>query len=197
MADTLDVLTLAEGRAAIGQDPSTTDTALDTQLELYITATSRWIDSVCGRMVTRTVAELAANTTANTLTLDSATPAQLADLLEQLGSCVDIGTAAAPTVIAASRQLEAVDTAAGTVTISGEPVTTTDAHSVRQGLYVNTAGVDPVVKLGASAHLRWLWAVERGAASRNFDDFGNVGETIAVPRRVLDILGDFYRPGVA
>ena len=66
MADTLDVLTLAEGRAAIGQDPTTTDTALDTQIELYVTATSRWIDDVAGPMVSRQIVQCAAGTAVRT-----------------------------------------------------------------------------------------------------------------------------------
>lgn len=194
MADTLDVLTLAEGRAAIGQDTATTDTAIDTELALYITATSRWLDSVAGAMVSRQIVQCAANTATNTLELTSATEKLLEDLT--VGDYVDIGTAADPWSIAANRQVTAVDRDNLTVTIDGAAVTTTTSEGIRRGRWINTAAVDPAVKLAATAHLRWAWAVERGAASRNFDEFGNVGETIAVPRRVLDLVGDYFRPGI-
>jgi hypothetical protein len=53
VADTLDVLTLAEGRTAIGL--STTDTNQDVRLPSYITAVSRRLDKLVGPIVQRLV----------------------------------------------------------------------------------------------------------------------------------------------
>lgn len=195
MADTLDILTLQEGRAAIGvADPTLADAARDLQLALYITATSRWVDSVAGPMVSRALLTCATNTAVRTLTLTAATE----HTLQLLGSDpVDIGTAADPWAVAADRGIDSIDYADLTVTITGEPVTTTSSHTIRRGRFISTATVDPVVKLVATEHLRWSWAVERGAASRGFDDLATVGETLTVPSRVLTLLGDYFRPGVA
>lgn len=195
MADTLDVLTLGEGRAAIGQDPDVADTDIDTELALYITATSKWVDDVAGAMVSRALVTCATNTATNTLELTSPTEKTLAEVWP--GLLVSLGTAVDPWATAADREVLSVDRANFTVRIGGAAVTTTTSTQVRIGRFIDTAGVHPVVKLGASAHLRWLWAVERGAASRNFDEFGNVGETLSVPRRVLDLFADYFAPGVA
>lgn len=194
MADTLDVITLAEGRAAIGQDRSTVDSDLDTELELYITSTSRWLDSVCGPVVSRAVVTCDTNTSVTTLALSGADENALKNLTE--GEYVDIGTAADPTAVAADRQVLEVDRDNLTVRIDGASVTTTTSHTIRQGRFVDTDNVDSDVKVAAQMYLRWLWAVERGAASRNFDDITAVGETLAVPRRVLDHLSDYFRPGI-
>ena len=193
MADAIDVLTLAEGRAAVGQDTATVDSSLDTQLELYITATSQWLDAICGPMVSRALLTCAVNTAATTLEFTSPTEKLFEEIA--VGDRVDIGTAADPWLKAADRTVTQVDRDLLTITIDGDAITTATSDFVRQGRFIATANVDAVVKLAATAHLRWAWAVERGAASRNFDEFGNVGETLAVPRRVLDMVGDYFRPG--
>lgn len=53
MADTLDVLTLAEGKAAVGI--SSSDTSKDTELAAKITGVSRRLDQLVGPIVRRTV----------------------------------------------------------------------------------------------------------------------------------------------
>lgn len=53
MADTLDVLTLAEGKVAVGIDSA--DTSQDTPLAAKITAVSRRLDQLVGPIVRRTV----------------------------------------------------------------------------------------------------------------------------------------------
>lgn len=53
MADTYDLLTLAEAKAAI--NVATSDTTVDTELAQVITAASRMCDQVYGPVVTRTV----------------------------------------------------------------------------------------------------------------------------------------------
>jgi hypothetical protein len=197
MADTLDVLTLAEGRATVGQDRDTADTDLDTELADYITSTSRWIDSVCGPMVVREIVGLATQTSALTLDLVAgATEEDIEDL--RVGQYVDVGETGDTKSVAARRRIVAIDRDDLTVTIDGAAIdATSGTHSLWQGRYATTAAVDAVVKIGARMHLRWQWAIERGAGSRDFDDLGAVaGETLAVPHRIIDHLGDFYRPGI-
>ena len=53
MADTLDIITLAEGKSAVGIGSS--DTSQNTALAQKITAVSRRIDRLCGPVVQRTV----------------------------------------------------------------------------------------------------------------------------------------------
>ena len=53
MADPLDILSLAEGRQAVGLTVG--DTTQDAQLPTYITAVSRRLDKICGPVVQRTV----------------------------------------------------------------------------------------------------------------------------------------------
>ena len=55
MADTLDLISLAEGKSAVGI--TTGDTSQDTALALKITAVSRRIDRLCGPVVQRTVTD--------------------------------------------------------------------------------------------------------------------------------------------
>lgn len=55
MADTLDVITLAEGKSAVGI--ASADTSQDTALALKITAVSRRLDRLCGPVVQRTVTD--------------------------------------------------------------------------------------------------------------------------------------------
>jgi hypothetical protein len=53
VADTLDVITLAEAKAAL--DIASGDTGDDTELAMHITATSRYMDQLFGPIVRRTV----------------------------------------------------------------------------------------------------------------------------------------------
>jgi hypothetical protein len=55
VADTLDVLTLAEGKSAVGIGAA--DTSQDTALAQKITAVSRRLDRLCGPIVQRTVTD--------------------------------------------------------------------------------------------------------------------------------------------
>ncbi len=55
MSDTLDVISLAEGKSAVGI--TTGDTSQDTALAQKITAVSRRIDRLCGPVVQRTVTD--------------------------------------------------------------------------------------------------------------------------------------------
>ena len=55
MADTLDLISLAEGKSAVGI--ASADTSQDTALALKITAVSRRIDRLCGPVVQRTVTD--------------------------------------------------------------------------------------------------------------------------------------------
>lgn len=55
MADTLDVLTLAEGKSAVGI--ASADTSQDTPLAAKITAVSRRLDRLCGPIVQRTITD--------------------------------------------------------------------------------------------------------------------------------------------
>lgn len=86
---------------------------------------------------TGAIATMAVNTATNTLTISSAEPIDKGQLY--VGMIVDIGTAAAPTAVASSRAITAVNAATPSFTIDGAAVTTAGTDFVgRSG--VRTAG---------------------------------------------------------
>lgn len=72
--------------------------------------------------------------------LTSPTNTQLRQL--EVGMVIDIGTVASPTTVASDRTITAVDTSAGTITISGAAISTTNSHYIfRAGSGGATGGI--------------------------------------------------------
>lgn len=208
MADTLDVITLAEAKSAINIDSA--DTSQDTELAGYITAVSRRLDTLCGPIVKRTysgeqylvsrdlyidvryrpiysvaaVYEYSADGSYTALSAESTS------VKPQDAYLIDPSTRERFRIYRRSSGLMYRFPYNGIVEL------TYDA-----GRATNTAGVDPVFKQGAVIMLAQLWRREQGIGTNNFgmvDQGGSVVPTFAVPRAVIELLAEYLRPmGVA
>jgi hypothetical protein len=207
MADTLDILTLAEAKLEV--NIASSDTTQDTELANYITAVSRRIDSLCGPVVNRTF-------TTETY---------------YVGGCdryIDLRTYPVSSVTAVVEY----DAAGNATTLTGETVSTKQASgflldvSVRRprriyrrasgvtyqfpaggavtvtyvaGRAANTAAADPVFKNAAASVFGYLWRNRQGIGSDTFGatDVGII-PPFALPRGLLEGLSDELLPvGVA
>jgi len=193
VADTLDVLTLAEARLAISVPDGHT-----AEIEQLVTAVSRAIDDACGPVVNRTVTEYhdgggAAiwprqspvssvttlkewdGTTETTLTADSWGTVGNADgyLIEQSGSYAhDVRIYRRSggmnyTFTAGRRSIELVYVA---------------------GRAADTASVDPKFKSAAAAILRDLWSRAAGAWARAEDPFVEGGLSVSLSNAVQKVV---------
>lgn len=200
MADTLDVLTLAEAKAelAIGE----TDTSKDTTLARKITAVSRRLDQACGPIVVRTITGEVLEGGAGrawvskppvfswtSVTEYSATVAQVLDP-EDYDTQPTYGYVAqrggTPTSVYSGR-LER-RSAGGPLTFPGGPEAVRVTYVA--GRFDDTATVDPLFKEAAAVMLKNAWRTQEAAVqvlgdfdvpAQNFPRFG-------IPNYVRDML---------
>jgi hypothetical protein len=208
MADTLDVITLAEAKSAI--NIASSDTSQDTELAGYVTAVSRRLDTLCGPVVKRTISgeqhmvsrdlyidvryrpiysvaavyEFSTDGTALPLNNETTT------VKPEDGFLIDPNTRERYRIFRRSSGLMYPFPYYGIVEVSYDA-----------GRYADTASVDPVFKQGAAIMLAQLWRREQGIGTANFglsDQAGTTIPTFAVPRAVLELLAEYLRPaGVA
>lgn len=209
MADTLDVVTLAE--AKLGVNIATSDTSQDTELAAYITAISRRIDSLCGPVVARTIAEEDHLTHGQSVIETRLRP--IYDMLGVVeyssdGTHIHLTEETVTTKPADAWLVDPTTTSRFRVLrrSQGMPYTFPVDGIVRleysAGRYANTASVDPVFKQAAAIMLANLWRREQGVGSSTFgtagDMFNPLIPTFAVPRAVLELLAEYLRPaGIA
>lgn len=167
MADTLDVLTLAEGHTAINLPSATTD--YDTELALQITAISRLLDDEVGRVVQRAVTDELHDGGKWVLVTRQWPVASFTTVTEDL--------AGTPTVVTAYRK-EPFDRIASLFSgrIEHDTRVFTDGRwntkvTYVAGRYANTAAVDARFKSCAGAILRRLWKRESGTWAQSSDFF--------------------------
>lgn len=195
MADTLDVISLAEGKAAL----NITDTNNDTELAVYITAVSRRLDDICGPIVKRDVtdelypgglAQLAltqapasdtATTTISAVTEYSGGTAQ-ALAAESLTSSTSYDFTFDATTGLLSRRAGWSD-----ATFGAQRVKVTYAA----GRYADTASVDAKFKLAAQIMLQHVWRPGQGFGG-SYSDAPLSG--FAVPNAVAELLADEMQP---
>lgn len=202
MADTLDVISLTEGKSALNIQSS--DTSQDTELAAYITAVSRRLDELCGPIVKRTItaeeypggggaihlrhAPVSVNST-TTITSVSEYSSGTATALtaETLAASTSYDYRFDATTGLLSRRASWSDTNFGS-----QRVVVTYAA----GRYANTAAVDAKFKQAASIMLAQLWRKEQGVGgSATFGVQAETGiPTFSVPNAVLELLGDELRP---
>jgi hypothetical protein len=209
MADTLDLIALSEGKAAI--NIASTDTTQDTELKGYITAISRRIDSLCGPVVRRLYQDEDHLTYGNTY-IDLRTPPiySVEGVVEydQDGVHTHL-TEETVTTKPVSAWLVDPSTKVQFRVLrrsEGLPYTFPYGGIVRveyyAGRYLDTAAVDAVFKQAAAIMLAHLWRREQGVGSSTFGlaTEGGMGgtPTFAVPRAVLELLAEHLRPmGIA
>jgi hypothetical protein len=197
MADTLDLLSLAEGKAAIGTAVAAVD--LNTSVASYITAVSRTIDDNCGPMVQRTLTSEAYDGGAGTIRLASTPVVSVTTVTEYQ----------ATTAVACTQET------AGTAPANGYVLDPRSGYLYRRtsgsdsrwapgrrniiatyvaGRYATTATVDPQVKQAASMLLRHLWAIQYGSGNATFGEMDMptpIG--FAIPNRVREMLATYWQ----
>lgn len=167
MADTLDVLTLAEGHTAINLPTATTD--YDAELAMQITAISRLMDDEVGRVVQRVVTDELHDGGTWALVTRQWPVASFTTVTEDL--------AGTPTVLTAYRK-EPFDRIASLFSGRIERNTNTfpDGRwntkvTYVAGRYAATASVDARFKSCAGSILRRLWKRESGTWAQSSDFF--------------------------
>ena len=160
MADTLDILTLTEAKAALNVAAS--DTSVDTELAQVVTAASRMVDSVYGPVVAREVTKLV-TAPAGTVWLER--PAAVTSVTEYHSGTATVLTAEDFDTAGTYR----LDTTTGALTRrSSWSDSYWSAHELvvvyTSGRYADTASVDEKFKEAAVVCLIHLWQ-HRGANS--------------------------------
>ena len=196
MADTYDLLSLAEGKLAIGTSIAATD--YDTSVASWITATSRLIDANCGPMVQRTVTNELHDGGNRTFRLSKAPCSSITTLTEYQGTTAVTCTAETPGVFPANSYL--FDAASGYVLrrTSGSDGTWAPGRSnivvtYVAGRFTSTSTVDARVKQAAAMCLRHLWAIQYGSGNSMFGEIDMptpIG--FAIPNRVRELLASYW-----
>lgn len=206
MADTLDLLTLAEAKTALNMSGSTHDT----ELAQWITAISRRIDKLCGSVVQRTVSSETLDGGTSSIRPVKAPISSVTTLTEYSGTTATVLTAETnASKPDDSYMLESyggdwdwvirrrAGNTDGTFAVGRRNI---DLAYVG-GRYADTASVDAKFKLAAGAILRRLWQREQGAWARGADPFevgaggmGTVGFFKAVDPMVTELLHEELRP---
>lgn len=208
MADTYDLLSLAEGKNAVGQDTNT-DSTFVTALEIAITAASQRIVDFCGAVVTRTYTAETHDGGGPTITLRYAGWGDLATTtVASLSEYDTTGTATALTLedydtkpadgyLVRSRTAELVRRASGgsanfTPGYDNVVVTYTSARAA------NTAAVPAKFKEACKimlAHMHRQKGPQAGAFRGDVDDGPIFGVApFILPRAVTDLLAHEIRP---
>jgi hypothetical protein len=191
MADTLDVITLAEAKQALNASPaSTTDDAL---LASYVTTVSRRMDQLCGPIVKRTVTE----------TFDGSCGTVLLRWrpVMSITSVVDTGTTLDPTTYTVTpatgvlRKVNGLYLSAFRWGIASVVVTYV------AGRFNDTGSVQEPFRRATAMLLAHLFRPEHGAGSETFggvEDYPGL-PGFFLPNAVRGLLGDELQrtPGIA
>ena len=209
MADTLDVISLAEAKLAV--NIASADTTQDTELAAYITAISRRLDSLCGPVVKRLIAEEDHLTYGQSVLETRLRPifdVQGVVEYDSAGVHTHLSEETVTTKPADAWLIDPTTTARFRILrrSQGLPYTYPEGGIVRleynAGRYASTATVDAVFKQAAAIMLANLWRREQGVGSNTFGTAGDMMNplvpTFAVPRAVLELLAEYLRPaGIA
>ena len=200
MADTLDIVTLAEGRAAVNLHAS--DTSQDTEVAAYITAVSRRIDALAGPVVVRTITAETHDGGTDRIELAYYPVSSITTLTEYVATTGTVLTAeVVGSATAATNYV--VDTRQGIITrrsggydwtfpVGRDRVVVTYVA----GRAANTTAVDPLFKTAANVMLAHNW--RREAGSEPITAYQR-SHGLAIPRVVRELLSDvgWRRPMVA
>lgn len=201
MADTLDLLSLDEGKRALNIPLA--DTTQDVEVASYITAVSRRIDDMCGPVVIRTVTGETHRGGAPTIFPRNAPVAAITSVTEYAGTTAQVLTA--ETNAAKTANDYSVDSDGYVIyrrSTGSDSVFPAGRSNVvityEAGRYANTAAVDPLFKQAAAVFLSHLWKFEQGQGSATF---GGPTEGLGIPsfgtpNAVRDLLADELRPPV-
>lgn len=204
MADTLDIVTLAEAYRATNNPAAT---GHDDELAQWITAVSRRIDKACGPVVQRTISnELHDGGTARIRLdwdhVDSVTT--LTEYVDTTGTTLSAETNA-------SKPADAymLETLGGVSWVRRRASGADDTFASGRknidvtyvaGRYADTASVDGLFKMAVGSILRRLWARDAGAWARGGDPFDTGSQAFfdAFKQSMKEFLADEVRaPAVA
>lgn len=194
MADALDILTLAEGKAALRQG---TVTANDTDIELLITAASTIIDRGVGPVVQRTITAEAHDG------LDRVTGRRPSMVqlewwpVTSITTVVEDGATLPADAYHADLDRGQVWRRLSDADYPWEDGRGNLVFTYIAGRFANTAAVTPFFKGGARLLLRHLWRSEQwntaGLGPQEFDVPQVAFPTYAVPKAVADWFGPQWR----
>lgn len=193
MADTLDVVTLAEAEADLGDQD-------DTLLAAYITSVSRLLDKVCGPIVQRTVTSEVHDGGMGTIRLDEWPVASVTTLTEYQGTTAVTLTAEAVTTSPGNGYIAELGTGtiyrrSGKLDWTFYPGRANVVCTYVAGRYASTAAVDSRFKRAALITLRNLWQKEQGMGTVTFGPDGQpvVGATFALPNAAAAFIREDIR----
>lgn len=176
MADTLDILSLSEGRVAINVPDQVS--SIDTELAQFITAVSRVIDDEVGPVVQRTVtAEVHPGGYAS-ITLRNRPIVSVTTVRTTQGGSISTISAVPFGTSAEGYYLDPLNSGVlyrrvGTINTGWDSTYEIEVTYVA-GRYANTAAVDAQFKACAAAILRRLWKREAGTWAQSPDFFEQI-----------------------
>ena len=197
MSDTYDLLTLSEGKAALGLTANTTDQ--DTLVASYITTVSRILDINCGPLVQRTVTNEKRSGGNDAVPIHYMPALSITSITEYQGvTAVTLTEETAGTAPADGYLLDAEN---GLVYRRASGQDTYFAFgrnnvviTYTAGRYATTSAVDPRVKRAAGTMLRHLWSIDKGSGNLMFGEVDAptpIG--FAIPNRVKEMLADLWQ----
>lgn len=194
MADTLDIITLAEGRAAVNLHAS--DTTQDAEVAAYITAVSRRLDQAVGPVVVRTITAETHDGSAATVRLYHPPVFSVTSVTEYVDTTGTVLTAEAVGVATTANNY-VLNARYGILTrrSGGSDVSFSYGRSrvvitYVAGRYANTAAVDPLFKSAATIMVAHLWRREQSAEPMTAYQRSH---GVAIPRVVREMLADEWR----
>lgn len=206
MADTLDVLTLDEGKRALNIPLA--DTSFDTEVASYITAVSQRLDDLTGPIVKRTVTDevhdggLGFILPVHTPVLSVTSVAQYTSGTATTLTAETVGASTTTNYLligGGSHESVILRRSSWSDSVFA-PGRSNVLITYVAGRFENTASVSPKFKQGAAKMLSLLWKGDQGAGTVTFgapveaEGLGIIG--FAVPRAVTDLLAEELRPPV-
>lgn len=192
MADSLDLISLTEAKAALNVTVST----YDTEIAAYVTAVSRQIDKMCGPVVTRTLTSESRDGGDTKVYLANRPLSTVTTVIEYDGNTATTLTAETAGALTSNQYL--VDAAKG---ILYRRDTGWDCYfppgrkniivTYAAGRYTSTGVVDERFKTAARLCLTNMWRREQGGGTDTFGALpGTVIPGFGMPNAVLDLLAD-------
>ena len=184
MADTLDALTIAEARTAVGLG---SDTAQDTPLAAWVTAVSRQLDQLCGPVVVRTITSETIDGGDYTIRLRYRPVSSVTTVTEYQNTTATTLTAETNTTKTTSNYR--ADLRAGILRRRNSNTDTTFAEgrgnievTYVAGRAATTSAVDAKFKQACSMMLRAAWVGEQASGTQMFDQQGGFDTSLYGPK---------------
>ena len=197
MSDTYDLLTLNEGKTALGLTANTTDQ--DTLVASYITTVSHILDINCGPLVQRTISSEKRSGGNDAIPIQYGPAVSITSITEYQGITPVTLTEETAGIAPANGYL--LDAENGLVYRRSSAQDTYFAFgrnniviTYTAGRYSSTSVVEPRVKRAAATMLRHLWNIDKGSGNLMFGEVDAptpIG--FAIPNRVREMLADLWQ----